>query len=196
MNGLKKQARQATRYRNLSDLIRTAEATLFYLRWTTAEADLEKYRVRLSEVEAEVNRLSVVVGVGWHRSKLKPLRIFLPFAKLKSARAAVLQRLVIARDGLDEEEERIEAQVADTQHRIEETIADSSREQTLISDAEAAHSAPFRRARRNRKLHVRVKKKNRAKAAIDLSTAAEAVEAYEGSPLNINRACCQYRSAQ
>ena len=37
MNNLKKQARQATRYRNLSDHIRKAEATLFHILWGNAE---------------------------------------------------------------------------------------------------------------------------------------------------------------
>ena len=35
--GIKKQARQATRYRNLSSHIRKAEATLLYVRWTAAK---------------------------------------------------------------------------------------------------------------------------------------------------------------
>ena len=179
INGLKKQARQATRYRNLSDLIRTAEATLFYLRWTTAEADLEKYRVRLSEVEAEVNRLSVVVGVAG-TEQVEAAADIPSLRETEVSAAAVLQRLVIARDGLDEEEERIEAQVADTQHRIEETIADSTREQTLISDAEAAH-ARLLEERAGIEAAREGEEENRTKAATDLSTAAEAVEAHEGS---------------
>ena len=38
MNNLKKQARQATRYRNLSEHIRKAEATLFHILWSNAVA--------------------------------------------------------------------------------------------------------------------------------------------------------------
>ncbi len=38
LQGLKRQARQATRYRNLSGLIRQAEAMAFHLRWQAAAA--------------------------------------------------------------------------------------------------------------------------------------------------------------
>jgi chromosome segregation protein len=179
MNGLKKQARQATRYRNLSDLIRTAEATLFYLRWTTAEKDLDQYRLRLSEVEAEVNRLGVTVGeAGTEQAEaaadIPALR------DSEAATAAALQRLIIARDGLDEEEQRIEAQAADTRHRIEETIADTAREQSLITDAEAAHArlaeeqAGIEAAREG-------EEENRARAKTELGDAGSAVDAHEAS---------------
>ncbi|MCK5778284.1 MAG: chromosome segregation protein SMC [Rhodospirillales bacterium] len=177
MNGLKKQARQATRYRNLSDLIRTAEATLFYLRWTTAESELEQYRMRLSEVEAEVNRLGVIVGeAGTEQAEaaadIPALR------DTEAAAAAALQRLMIARDGLDEEEKRIEAQANDTRSRIEETIADTTREQSLISDAEAAH-ARLAEEQSGIEAAREGEEQNRAKAQEDLSTAGEAVQAHE-----------------
>ncbi len=137
MAGLKKQARQATRYRNLSDLIRTADATLFYLRWTAAESELEHSRLAFSEIEKGVNELSVLVAEAVTRQAAASAEI--PALRdNEAAAAASLQRLVIARDGLDEEEQRIEAQAKETQNRIEETIADMAREQALIADAKAA----------------------------------------------------------
>ena len=177
MNGLKKQARQATRYRNLSDLIRTAEATLFYLRWTTAEKDLDKFRVHLSEIEAEVNRLGVIVA----EAGTEQAEAAADIPALRDAEAAcgaALQRLIIARDGLDEEEQRIEAQAADTRHRIEETIADTTREQSLIADAEAAHA-------RLSEEHAAIvaaregEEENRERAGNELAAAGEAVDAHE-----------------
>ena len=39
---LKKQARQASRYRNISDHIRKAEATLLYVRWTASEKAIQE----------------------------------------------------------------------------------------------------------------------------------------------------------
>ena len=44
---LKKQARQATRYRNLSDHIRKAEAQMLHLRWTVATKALEEANARV-----------------------------------------------------------------------------------------------------------------------------------------------------
>ena len=42
MRGLKKQARQATRYSNLNDHIRKAQATYFLIKWNDAEIDLKQ----------------------------------------------------------------------------------------------------------------------------------------------------------
>ncbi len=137
MAGLKKQARQATRYRNLSDLIRTADATLFYLRWSAADTELSDARLRLSEIEKGVNELSVLVAEAVTKQAAAAAEI--PALRDNEAAAAAgLQRLVIAREGLDEEEQRIEAQAKETQTRIEETIADIAREQALVADATAA----------------------------------------------------------
>src|SRR5262249_56420509 len=40
MDGLKKQARQAIRFREVAAKVRKAEATLFHLRWLEAHADV------------------------------------------------------------------------------------------------------------------------------------------------------------
>ena len=179
MNGLKKQARQATRYRNLSDLIRTAEATLFYLRWSAAEKDLEQFRLRLSEIESDVTTISVMVASA--ATEQAEAAADIPALRdTEVAAAAALQRLIIARDGLDEEEQRIEAQAANTRHRIEETIADTAREQSLITDAEAAgarlleEQAGITAAREG-------EEENRARAKAELEAAGTAVEAHETS---------------
>ena len=179
MNGLKKQARQATRYRNLSDLIRTAEATLFYLRWSTAEKDLEQFRLRLSEIESDVTTISVLVATA--ATEQAEAAADIPALRdTEVAAAAALQRLIIARDGLDEEEQRIEAQAADTRHRIEETIADTAREQSLITDAEAA-GARLLEEQTGITAAREGEEENRAKAKSELETAGTAVEAHETS---------------
>ena len=51
LQSLKKQARQATGYRNLSDHIRKAEAMLFHVRWIKAIDGLEVDREKLKEAE-------------------------------------------------------------------------------------------------------------------------------------------------
>ncbi|MBT3306871.1 MAG: AAA family ATPase, partial [Alphaproteobacteria bacterium] len=59
---LKKQVRQATRYRNLSDLIRKAEATMFFLRWTADEETLEAATKEFAEIEAVVIERTVAAS--------------------------------------------------------------------------------------------------------------------------------------
>ena len=177
MNGLKKQARQATRYRNLSDLIRTAEATLFYLRWTSAEADLDKFRGQLSEAEQAVFALAeLVTAAGTEQAEAAA---DIPALRDAEARAAAaLQRLVIARDGLDEEGRRIEAQAVDTQNRIDETIADVTREQSLINDAGQANERLVWERQKIEEMRAG-EDDNRAKAAADLAAAGDAVGEHE-----------------
>jgi len=51
---LKKQARQAARYRNLNDHIRKAEAAMFTLLWENAAAELERAGQQLTAAEATV----------------------------------------------------------------------------------------------------------------------------------------------
>ena len=72
----------------------------------------------------------------------------------------------------------MEAQANDTRSRIEETIADTTREQSLISDAEAAH-ARLAEEQSGIEAAREGEEQNRAKAQEDLSTAGEAVQAHE-----------------
>ena len=134
---LKKQVRQATRYRNLSDHIRKAEATLFFLRWTADEKTLEAAEKEFAETEAVVATLTGAAGAAAtvqveHAAELPKRR------QAEAEAAAELQRLNLARDNLEAEEKRIGEQSADCRDRIEQTAADKARETALIADAEAA----------------------------------------------------------
>ena len=134
---LKKQVRQATRYRNLSDHIRKAEATLFFLRWTADEKTLEAAEKEFAETEAVVATLTGAAGAAAtvqveHAAELPKRR------QAETEAAAELQRLNLARDNLEAEEKRIGEQSADCRDRIEQTAADKARETALIADAEAA----------------------------------------------------------
>ena len=61
--GLKRQARQASRYRNLSDHIRRAEAAVLALKLAAAERELAEAGERLKEAEASVADLTRLVGL-------------------------------------------------------------------------------------------------------------------------------------
>jgi chromosome segregation protein len=137
LQSLKKQARQATRYRNLSAHIRKAEATYFYLRWHAAEEALALARQRLEEAEAAVSDLTgraanAAIHQGEAAAALPELR------RIEAETAAALQRLIIARDGLEAEERRIESDRKACRLRLEQIAADLDREQTLAADAESA----------------------------------------------------------
>lgn len=137
MNNLKKQARQATRYRNLSDHIRKAEATLFHILWSNAETARDTARAQLKEAEHAVTELTQRAAQATTRQAQAAEG--LPELRQGEAQvAAELQRLTLAREGLDEEEARITQTMAGTQGRLEQTARDREREQGLMTDAAEA----------------------------------------------------------
>ncbi|MDA0305180.1 MAG: chromosome segregation protein SMC [Proteobacteria bacterium] len=134
---LKKQARQATRYRNLSEHIRKAEATLFFLRWTASEETLEAANKEFQEMETMVASLTGTSGKAAaiqaeHAAQLPKRR------HAEAEAAAEFQRLNHARESLDAEEQRIQEAATDCAIRIEQAATDKTRETALIADAEAA----------------------------------------------------------
>ncbi len=137
MAGLKKQVRQATRYKNLSGHIRKAEATLFHIRWTDIEAELATAREQLNQAETAV--ASMTSGAGRASTEQAEIAAKLPELRNNEAEAAAkLQRLTIARESLEQEEQRLADQQSSLESRLEQTGRDSERERTLAADAENA----------------------------------------------------------
>lgn len=137
---LKRQARQATRYRNLSDHIKRHEAILLHLRWTSTQLDRENAAVRLAEIEALVAELTQMVAAA--TTAQANASTVLPGLRQNEAEAAVvLQRLMVARDALDAEEHRIESLREEISNRITQIDGDTEREKNLGKDAWEAVTA-------------------------------------------------------
>jgi chromosome segregation protein len=137
IEGLKKQARQAIRYREVAAKVRKAEAMLFHLRWLEANAGVAE--------AAHTHDLSVRELAERTREQAEAARIQairaseLPALREAEARAAAgLQRLTNAREMLDREEERAKERVAELDRRLTQFSADIAREQQQTSDAEVA----------------------------------------------------------
>ncbi len=137
MQSLKKQSRQATRYRNISDLIQKAEALLYHIRWVRSEATLAENVVHLKKAEATVaERTATVANATAHQAEAAE---GVPELREQEARAAAaLQRYNLARNGLDEEAKRVESDRLDRVHRLEQVSHDITREQSLADDARQA----------------------------------------------------------
>ena len=137
MDGLKKQARQAIRYREVAAKVRKSEATLYHLRWIEAHADVND--------AAHTHDLTVREMAERTREQAEAARIQairaseLPALRDAEARAAAgLQRLTNARELLDREEERAKERVAELDRRLMQFAADIAREQQQTSDANIA----------------------------------------------------------
>jgi chromosome segregation protein len=137
IDGLKKQARQAIRYREVAAKVRKAEAMLFHLRWLEANSDVAE--------AAHVHDLSVRDMAERTREQAEAARIQavraseLPALREAEARAAAgLQRLTNARETLDREEERAKERVAELDRRLTQFSVDGrvSEAETTLAAAE------------------------------------------------------------
>src|SRR5262249_9585242 len=137
IDGLKKQARQAIRYRTVSSQVRKAEATLYHLRWTAANTEVsEAERAKDLCVRTVADR----VGAEAEASKRQALAAAsMPELREAEARAgAALHRLNVALQDLDREEARAKDRIAELDLRLVQFAADTEREQRLAADAEQA----------------------------------------------------------
>jgi len=137
IDGLKKQARQAIRYRDLAGKVRKAEATLFHLRWLAAHAGVaEAGQVH----DLAVRELAERTREQAEAAKVQAIRAAeLPGLRDNEARAAAgLQRLTNARDQLDREEARARERAAELTQRLTQFAADIARERRQSSDADEA----------------------------------------------------------
>jgi len=89
---VKRQARQASRYRNLSDHIRRAEAAVLALKLANAERDLAQSAERLKEAEAQVADLTRLVGLAT-TAQAEAATALPPLRNDEAAAAAALQRI-------------------------------------------------------------------------------------------------------
>jgi len=139
LKGLKRQARQAARYRNIGDHIRTAEALVLHLKWQAAAAELSRAEAALRAITGKVGELAGATAAGTTAeeaaaAKLPPLR------QVEAEAAAALHRLTVARDALDAESERLRQATAEAAARRDQIANDIVRERALAADAEAAQA--------------------------------------------------------
>ncbi len=135
LNSLKRQARQATKYKQISAEIRKLEATGLYVNWKdaaeTARRDAaaldEATRVLAEHTRASSEKLRQRDALG---EQLPTLR------EQEAIRAAVLQRISHERSVLDEEERRAEQRRSELDQRIAQINNDLSREQELLNDTD------------------------------------------------------------
>ncbi|HIC73295.1 MAG TPA: hypothetical protein EYO88_14510, partial [Alphaproteobacteria bacterium] len=134
LQGLKRQVRQASRYRSLSGRIRKAEAMLLYSRWAKADFEVQETRSQLTEIEREVlERAQKATAAATEQTNVAAV---LPnLRRQESEEAANVQRLTIEGERLDDETQRIGERADSAKAQIEVLLSDVEREQTLRSDA-------------------------------------------------------------
>lgn len=134
---LKRQARQASRYRNLSGHIRKAEALAHYLRWTAAEA---RAAVAAEELATAAATVATATDEAAKASTVQSdaAAVLPPLRQTEAERAAAHHRLIAQREQLDAEEQRAREAAQRVRQLIAQAETDAAREKELERDADTA----------------------------------------------------------
>ncbi|MDP4785293.1 MAG: AAA family ATPase, partial [Alphaproteobacteria bacterium] len=136
-DSLRKQARQAARYRSVADRIRKAEAQFLLARWMAAEQDRDAATAALGAAKLDVgSRTKIAARCATARTEiaasLPPLRAS------EAEKAAEYQRLALGREELDREEARVTDALTQLANRQNQLTQDIARETSLLDDAKSA----------------------------------------------------------
>jgi chromosome segregation protein len=137
LGALQKQARQAQRYRRLSEQIRRYEALLLHIRWLAAQSEAESRGAELAAAERSVTEAEVRAVTERHARELAEAALP-PLRRAEADAAAELRQLAQRRDALEGDLVRIVAAREETERRLTELVADGDRENANLADAEAA----------------------------------------------------------
>jgi len=131
---LKKQSKQAERYKNIQKDITKARAAVFYKKWEVEKIKLEEASSKLKDQDNLVSdQTQEVAKVNVEYEKVQES---LPNMRLKESQiASELQKHTINLDNQEKEIDRANSAVEETQIRIQQIKNDMDREQFLFDDA-------------------------------------------------------------
>jgi len=134
LDNLKKQAEEATRYKEISREIKSIEAGLYYLKITAIEKDKSEVAEKLNEQDDELSAVKIDLShnnqlLEDENKRLSPLR------DRKMENLSRLQKLNLEMANLDEEESRIKNLQIKLQNTLETLDSDLQREKSISLDA-------------------------------------------------------------
>ncbi len=134
LDNLKKQAEEATKYKEISKEIRKAEAGLYYLRLIEIEKNKKEILENVNEQDDEISALKIDLNhntnlLNEENAKLSPLRD----RKLESL--AKLQKINLDMTNLEEEEKRIKKLTQKLESSLITVDSDLEREKSISLDA-------------------------------------------------------------
>ena len=137
--GLKRQARQASRYRNLAGHIRRNEAILLHLEAEAAKQGLAQAQQSHADCEAVVAELTQEAA-GRAAEQSEAASVLPDLRQAEAEAAAALQRVLIDRDQLDREEAEVANARERAEARLEQIEHDRNHAQSLADDANGART--------------------------------------------------------
>jgi chromosome segregation protein len=140
LDGLRRQARQASRYRNLSGEIRKVEAGLHYLKWIAARAAVTDADEALAAAAVAVETRAAVQSDA-ARDQAVAAAAMPPVREREASATAALQRLRLAAEALAAEEKRTVQRIAELERRAAEVEVDAVRAAAVGEEARARLAA-------------------------------------------------------
>lgn len=137
LNRLRREARQAERYRRLSAEIRALQGAVLVAKWTEARSAAERIGAEAHAAARAVEETARAAAAATTRAAeaeaaLKPLR------EAETIAAAILHKLAIDKDRLDREADAHAAELARLSGDLERIDADRAREAHITEDAQVA----------------------------------------------------------
>ena len=134
LDSLKKQAEEATQYKEISKEIKSVEAGLYFLKTQEIEKDKKLIKEKLGEQDDEISAVKIDLShnqslMDDENKRLAPLR------DKKMENLATLQKLNLEMKNLDEEEQRFKNLQAKLQKSLSTIDADLEREKSISLDS-------------------------------------------------------------
>ncbi len=182
---LRRQARQAARYRSLSDRLRTAEARLSLHRWNAAQADDKAARAGLAAAAGDVTAAAAAAAA--ESAKQASLQDRLSQLQAAEAEAAAaVQRMAHEQVLLERERDDLAGRRRQLSVEQEQTREDLAREQAQLQDI-AREQAVLRAEQATIETEHRNETETRLVLDSELETARECLTAAQASEAEADR---------
>ena len=134
LGNLIKQAEEATRYKEISREIKSIEAGLYFLKFSSIDKERKNVAEKLSEQDDELSAVKIDLS---HNNQLfeEENKRLAPLRDRKMETQAILQKLNLEMSNLDEEELRIKSLQIKLQNSLETLDSDLEREKSISLDA-------------------------------------------------------------
>jgi chromosome segregation protein len=134
LDNLRKQAEEATRYKEISKEIKSIEAGLYYLKLTAIEKDKSTFAEKLSDQDDELSAVKIDLS---HNNQLleEENKRLAPLRDRRMENLTKLQKLNLEMSNLDEEEFRIKNLQIKLQSSLDTLDSDLEREKSISLDA-------------------------------------------------------------
>jgi chromosome segregation protein len=133
LSALKRQARHARKYKQLSADIRKFEAVSLYLAWASAKDAVAREQALLDQITRQLAEHTRVVSES-NRQREDVSNSLPNLRETEAGRAAAVQRLSIERQALETEAARAKAQATEIEARLQQAERDLLRERETLRD--------------------------------------------------------------